>query len=125
MFGIEALSQFQEVGLTLGSGDNQLRLGGVKIIVSETTGQLQPPQPELNQQVFNAHRTGFQLAIHAMELRAVKAAIIALEYAHSHLPQAGRRPHKTLANPYPRTPTMAAGISNHIWTIEEVVKLAQ
>jgi len=33
------------------------------------------------------------------------------------------RPHKTLANPYPRTPAMAVGISNHIWTIEEIVKL--
>jgi IS1 family transposase len=31
--------------------------------------------------------------------------------------------HKTLANPYPRTPAMAAGIANHIWTIEEIVKL--
>jgi len=26
------------------------------------------------------------------------------------------RAHKTLANPYPRTPAMAAGISDHIWT---------
>jgi len=34
------------------------------------------------------------------------------------------RPHKTLANPYPTTPAMAAGISNHIWTIGEIVKLA-
>ena len=34
------------------------------------------------------------------------------------------RPHKTLANPYPRTPTMAAGVSNHIWTIEDIVRLA-
>ncbi|MFC1980342.1 IS1 family transposase [Chloroflexota bacterium] len=33
------------------------------------------------------------------------------------------RPHKTLANPYPRTPAMAAGISNHIWTIEDIVSL--
>ena len=33
------------------------------------------------------------------------------------------RAHKTLANPYPRTPAMAAGISDHIWTIEEIVKL--
>ena len=33
------------------------------------------------------------------------------------------RPHKTLANPYPRTPAMAAGIENHIWTIEEIVNL--
>ena len=32
--------------------------------------------------------------------------------------------HKTLANHYPRTPAMAAGIEDHIWTIEEIVKLA-
>jgi cell fate regulator YaaT (PSP1 superfamily) len=34
------------------------------------------------------------------------------------------RPHKSLANPYPRTPAMAAGISDHVWTVEEIVKLA-
>jgi len=33
------------------------------------------------------------------------------------------RPHKSLANPYPRTPAMAAEISDHIWTIEDIVKL--
>ena len=33
------------------------------------------------------------------------------------------RPHKTLANPYPRTPAMAAGISNRIWAIEDIVRL--
>lgn len=34
------------------------------------------------------------------------------------------RPHKTLTNPYPKTPAMVAGISNHVWTIEEIVKLS-
>lgn len=34
------------------------------------------------------------------------------------------RPHKTLANPYPRTPAMAVGIANHIWTVDEIVRLA-
>ena len=33
------------------------------------------------------------------------------------------RPHKSLANPYPRTPAMAVGITNHVWTIEEIVSL--
>jgi IS1 family transposase len=33
------------------------------------------------------------------------------------------RSHKTLANPYPRTPAMAAGIANHIWTIEYIISL--
>lgn len=33
------------------------------------------------------------------------------------------RPHKTLASPYPRTPAMAAGITNHIWTVADIVSL--
>ena len=33
------------------------------------------------------------------------------------------RVHQSLTNPYPRTPAMAAGIENHIWTIEEIIKL--
>ena len=33
------------------------------------------------------------------------------------------RPHKTLSNPYPKTPAMAAGITNHIWTIEGIISL--
>ena len=33
------------------------------------------------------------------------------------------RVHKSLANPYPRTPAMASGISDHIWTTEEIVSL--
>lgn len=33
------------------------------------------------------------------------------------------RPHGSLRNPYPRTPAMAAGVSNHVWKIEEIVAL--
>ena len=33
------------------------------------------------------------------------------------------RPHKTLANPYPRTPAMAAGVADHVWRIDEIVAL--
>ena len=33
------------------------------------------------------------------------------------------RPHQTLANPYPTTPAMAVGVSDHIWTIEEIARL--
>ena len=32
---------------------------------------------------------------------------------------------KSLANPYPRTPAMATGLTNHIWTVEEIVKLVK
>ena len=34
------------------------------------------------------------------------------------------RPHKTLSNPYPTTPVMAAGVTNRIWTIEDIVEMA-
>jgi hypothetical protein len=33
------------------------------------------------------------------------------------------RPHKSLKNPSPRTPAMAAGVANHIWTLQEIVGL--
>ncbi|HEV8421097.1 MAG TPA: IS1 family transposase, partial [Actinomycetota bacterium] len=33
------------------------------------------------------------------------------------------RPHKSLRNPYPRTPAMAAGIENHIWTLTDIARL--
>jgi hypothetical protein len=33
------------------------------------------------------------------------------------------RPHKSLANPYPRTPAKAAGLADHIWTCEEIAAL--
>ncbi len=33
------------------------------------------------------------------------------------------RPHKTLSNPYNRTPAMASGLTDHIWTIEELLGL--
>ena len=46
-------------------------------------------------------------------------AAIALHFLHYNF----ARPHKTLANPYPRTPAMAAGISDHIWTLPEIVGL--
>ncbi|MFH1032733.1 MAG: amidohydrolase [Chloroflexota bacterium] len=91
MPGIEALSQFQEAGLTFGSGNADLRLGSVKIAPNETTGKLHPSQPELNQMVLKAHRAGFQLAIHAVQPGTVEAAIVALEYAQSQFPQSGRR----------------------------------
>lgn len=35
------------------------------------------------------------------------------------------RPHQSLTNPYPRTPAMAAGITNHIWTIEDIIALTK
>ena len=35
------------------------------------------------------------------------------------------RPHKSLSKPYLTTPAMAAGITDHIWTVEDIVSLLE
>jgi IS1 family transposase len=47
------------------------------------------------------------------------SAAVALHFLHYNF----ARPHKSLANPYPRTPAMAAGVADHIWTMEEIAEL--
>jgi hypothetical protein len=48
------------------------------------------------------------------------AAAVAIHFMHYNF----ARVHKTLANPYPRTPAMAAGVEDHIWTPAEIVSLS-
>jgi IS1 family transposase len=47
------------------------------------------------------------------------AAAVSLHYMHYNF----ARPHSSLANPYPRTPAMAAGVADHIWTLQEITGL--
>jgi IS1 family transposase len=47
------------------------------------------------------------------------AASVALYTMHYNF----ARTHKSLGNPYPQTPAMAAGIADHIWTCEEIAAL--
>ena len=86
MIGADCIEEFQQNSLSTGSGDSQLRLGGVKIILHQTTGSLEPPQEELNQLVYRAHRSGFQLAFHTVEEITLEAAVIALEYLEYRIP---------------------------------------
>jgi predicted amidohydrolase YtcJ len=81
MIGPEALAEFKESGLATGAGDYNLRLGSLKIVLSQATGKLRPAQPELNQMVIEADGAGFQVAIHAIERKEVEAAVAALECA--------------------------------------------
>ena len=47
------------------------------------------------------------------------AHAVSLHYMHYNF----ARPHTTLANPYPRTPAMAAGVADHIWSLREIAAL--
>jgi IS1 family transposase len=47
------------------------------------------------------------------------AAAVALHYMVYNF----ARPHMSLKNPYPRTPAMAAGVADHVWTLKEVTAL--
>jgi len=91
MLGAEALSRYQEQGLPLRKGDGHLRLSAVKIILNETRGQLIPPQAELDQIVFDIHRSGLQVALHAVEETTIEAACSALEYTLQRSPRVGHR----------------------------------
>lgn len=47
------------------------------------------------------------------------ACAIALHFMHYNF----ARPHQTLSKPYPMTPAMAAGVAEHVWSVEEIVAL--
>ena len=79
MAGGASLPEFQEAGLDWGSGDDRLRLGHVKLMLTLTTGGLHPAVEDLTAAVTRARRAGFPVAIHAVEREAVLAAIGAIE----------------------------------------------
>jgi predicted amidohydrolase YtcJ len=71
--------------------ENQLRPGAVKIILDDTTGQLHPPQKELNEMVLEVHTAGMQVAIHAIEEESIEAACSAIKYALDRVPRKDHR----------------------------------
>ena len=78
MVGAGHVPRFLQEGYTFGYGAHGLRLGAAKIVVTMTTGSLQPPREELRRLVREARLGGFQVAIHAVEAEAVEEAIDAI-----------------------------------------------
>jgi predicted amidohydrolase YtcJ len=91
MLGIEGFKQFKKQPFSIHTDPNQLRLGGVKIIVHEITGQLTPNQNELNELVLQIHQSGFQSLLHAIEERTIEASCCAIEYALKASPRSDHR----------------------------------
>lgn len=90
--GIDALEEFAERGLKTGSGDEQMRVGAVKIALDESTGNPCPPQENINDAALKAHLAGFQLAFHVADVYLLQASMQALEFARDNSPSACVRP---------------------------------
>jgi hypothetical protein len=59
-------------------------------------------------------------AAHTAALTALRSSLPHIFIMHYNF----GRPHKTLASPYPRTPAMAAGVEDHVWSLAEIVSLS-
>jgi predicted amidohydrolase YtcJ len=91
MMGIEAFGKNNRPSGLKTLDENQLRWGAVKIILDDTTGRLHPSQPELNAMAYEVHQAGQQIAIHALEEKAVKAACEAIQFALEKTPTKDHR----------------------------------
>ena len=78
MAGASHLTRFLEEGFAFGQRGPGMRLGAAKVVLTMTTGSLNPSREELHTIVGDAHRSGFQVAIHAIEMEAVEEAIEAI-----------------------------------------------
>ncbi|MDD5289451.1 MAG: amidohydrolase family protein, partial [Dehalococcoidales bacterium] len=94
MIGAETIAEFQDTGLTFGAGDEQLRLGAVKIVPSMISDKLHPPQEEFNEIVLHAHKAGFQVAIHGVQAGLLNAIISTYEYVQKQAPNFSVRRHR-------------------------------
>jgi len=89
--GSDNLAEFKNNGLSTGSGDEQLRVGGVKIALDESTGCSHPPREDLNDHALRAHKAGFQLALHVNDLYTLEAALAALDFILQEVPRPDHR----------------------------------
>jgi hypothetical protein len=74
-----------------GGEDEWLSLGPAKIVIKELGDEIHPAEDELAALVAEAHGRGWQVAIHAVEERAVAAAVAAYEAALARRPRADHR----------------------------------
>lgn len=87
MLGWKGFEEYQSSQFPMTKDKNQLKPGGVKIVLDETTGKLFPTQEELNEVVLSIHKAGQQAAIHALEETAIEAACNAIEQAQRIYPR--------------------------------------
>ena len=93
MVGINRLREMLDAGLCYGATahDGLLAVGHAKIMLTASTGQLQPDPAQLAEMVAHAHALGFPVAIHAVERDAVVASALTIADAVPVLDSTDRR----------------------------------
>ena len=103
MAGSTFLMEFSAEGMAFGSGNQRLRLGHLKIMLTLTTGQLYPDFKTLSGLIVAARKKGFPVAIHAIETEAVVAAARAIgEVTIAQADQTGEEAHSRSSRPRDR-----------------------
>ena len=105
----EFLENLEGLGLVQGFGDSMVKIGGLKILLDgslgaqtaalyepyndapETSGMLTYSQEDFEMLVFNAHKAGLQLAVHAIGDKAMDIALKAFEKALQKIPNVNHR----------------------------------
>lgn len=87
LLGATALDEARAVCIDIGDGTPSCRVQGLKIRLDEGSGSLYPPQDTVNEQVWQAHRRGFPVAIHVLESSALISALRALRTAQDRWPR--------------------------------------
>ena len=81
MPGFHRLDEFTGNGLRFGSGDSRLRVGHAKLMVTATSGRQTPLHDELCRAVSSSTKSGFPVAIHAVERETIISAAESIRFA--------------------------------------------
>ncbi len=86
LIGSDFIQEFSSSRLSTGSGDNSLRIGGVKIALDESTGCQHPPQEDINKTALEAADAGFQISLHVHDIHMLRGAFKTIELVKTCLP---------------------------------------
>jgi predicted amidohydrolase YtcJ len=91
MLGKNGFEESQQQAFVSRCDQVDMKLGGIKIMLGQITGDLNPSQEELNEQIAAIHEAGFQAAIHAVEELEIESACNAIAYALRRYPKPDHR----------------------------------
>jgi predicted amidohydrolase YtcJ len=91
MLGWKGFEEWRQSTFEFRNHDRDLKLSGIKIAVERITGDLNPGQEILNEQIAAIHKAGFQAVIHAVEELEIEAACKAIAYALKRQPKKDHR----------------------------------